>query len=290
MSVTLLLQSLIDGILMGGIYGLVAIGLTLIFGVMKIINFAQGALLMLGMYVTYWSFAILGINPYVSIFLSAGVLFLVGAIIQKTVLAKMMDAPEHNQLLVTLGIMLFIENLALVLWSPDFRSVKVEGMVQTVNIGEIGINTPKLIAFSFAIVLALLLFWFLKNTFIGKAIRATAIDRQGASIVGINTGKVNYIAFGIGAALAGIAGSLITPFFFTSPTVGATFILKGFVVVVLGGLGNFLGALVGGLIIGVSESIGGALLPGSFKELVTYCIFIIVLLVRPNGLFGGKTK
>lgn len=290
MSSTLLLQSMVDGILMGGIYGLVAIGLTLIFGVMKIINFAQGALLMLGMYVTYWSFAVLGINPYLSIFLSAGVLFLVGAFIQKTVLSKMLDAPEHNQLLVTLGIMLFIENFALVLWSPDFKSVKIEGMVQTLNVGSVGINTPKLIAFSFAISLSLLLFWFLKYTFIGKAIRATSINRQGASLVGINIGKINYIAFGIGSALAGIAGSLITPFFYTSPTAGATFILKGFVVVVLGGLGNFIGALLGGLVIGVSESMGGAFLPGSLKELMTYVIFIIVLLIRPNGLFGGKSR
>ena len=288
MSVTLLLQSLVDGLLMGGIYGLVAIGLTLIFGVMKIINFAQGALLMLGMYVTYWAFTILGINPYLSIILSAGALFLVGAFIQKTILSKMLDAPEHNQLLVTLGIMLFIENLALILWSPDFRSIEIENMTQTITIGSIGINTPKLIAFSFAIALSLLLFWFLKNTFIGKAIRATSINRQGASLVGINTGKINYIAFGIGAALAGIAGSLITPFFYTSPTAGATFILKGFVVVVLGGLGNFIGALVGGLIIGVSEALGGAVLPGSLKELMTYIIFVLVLILRPNGLFGGK--
>ncbi|KZE38822.1 branched-chain amino acid ABC transporter permease [Bhargavaea cecembensis] len=286
----LIIQSMIDGILMGGIYGLVAIGLTLIFGVMKVINFAQGAFLMLGMYVSYWAFTLMGINPYLSIFLSAAVLFVVGAFVQKTVLSRMMDAPEHNQLLVTLGIMLIIENLALIMWSPDFRSVELGGITQTLRIGEIGINTPKLIAFAFAIGLTVLLFWFLRNTLTGKAIRATSIDRQGASLVGINTSRINYIAFGIGAALAGVAGSLITPFFYTSPDVGATFILKGFVVVVLGGLGNFIGALVGGLIIGVSESLGGVFLPGSLKELMTYLIFILVLLVKPNGLFGGKSS
>ncbi|WP_424236877.1 branched-chain amino acid ABC transporter permease [Bhargavaea ginsengi] len=286
----LIIQSMIDGILMGGIYGLVAIGLTLIFGVMKVINFAQGAFLMLGMYVSYWAFTLMGINPYLSIFLSAAVLFVVGAFVQKTVLSRMMDAPEHNQLLVTLGIMLIIENLALIMWSPNFRSVELGGITQTLRIGEIGINTPKLIAFGFAIGLTVLLFWFLRNTLTGKAIRATSIDRQGASLVGINTSRINYIAFGIGAALAGVAGSLITPFFYTSPDVGATFILKGFVVVVLGGLGNFIGALVGGLIIGVSEALGGVFLPGSLKELMTYLIFILVLLVKPNGLFGGKSS
>lgn len=286
----LITQSIVDGILMGGIYGLVAIGLTLIFGVMKIINFAQGALLMLGMYVTYWSFILLGINPYLSIPLSAFALFFIGAILQKTILNKMLDAPEHNQLLVTLGIMLIIENLALILWSPDFRSVKIEGFQQTISLGSIGVNTPKLIAFLFAIILSLALFWFLKHTMLGKAIRATSINRQGASLSGINTNKINYIAFGLGAALAAVAGSLITPFFYTSPTVGATFILKGFVVVVLGGLGNFIGALVGGLLIGISEAMGGAFLPGSLKELMTYLIFIIVLMFRPNGLFGGKSR
>lgn len=286
---TLIIQSIVDGVLMGGIYGLVALGLTLIFGVMKIINFAQGALLMLGMYVSYWAFTLYGINPYLSIPLSAITLFIVGVFIQKTILNKMLNAPEHNQLLVTLGIMLIIENLALLFWSPDFRSVDLEGLQSTINIGEIGVNTPKLIAFVFAITLALALFWFLKHTMIGKAIRATSMNRQGAALSGINTNRINYIAFGLGSALAGIAGSLITPFFYTSPTVGATFILKGFVVVVLGGLGNFIGAIVGGLIIGISEALGGAFLPGSLKELVTYLIFIIILMVKPNGLFGRKS-
>lgn len=290
MSTELLIQSLADGLLMGGIYGLVAIGLTLIFGVMKIINFAQGALLMLGMYVTYWAFTLFGLNPYLSIPLSAIILFFIGAGIQKTVLSKMINAPEHNQLLVTLGIMLFIENLALVLWSPDFRSVKVDGMKQMIYIGEIGISTPKLIAFMFAILLSFALFWLLKNTMIGKAIRATSIESQGASLSGINTRKINYITFGLGASLAAVAGTLITPFLYISPTVGHSFILKAFVVVVLGGLGNFIGALVGGLIIGVAEALGGALLPGSLRELMTYLIFVIVLLFRPNGLFGGKIR
>lgn len=290
MSLDLFLQSLIDGLLMGGIYGLVAIGLTLIFGVMKIINFAQGALMMLGMYVTYWLFALVGLNPYLSIPLSAIVLFIIGALIQKGILSKMLDAPEHNQLLVTLGIMLFIENFALVLFSPDFRSVTVEGMPATLSLFSLNVHTAKLIAFVFACLLAVLLFWFLKSTFLGKAIRATSIDRQGAALVGINTSKINYIAFGIGAGLAAVAGSLITPFFYTSPDVGSAFILKAFVVVVLGGLGNFIGALVGGILIGVAEALGGAVLPGSLKELMTYLIFILVLLFKPSGLFGGKVR
>lgn len=290
MSVELFFQSLIDGTLMGGIYGLVAIGLTLIFGVMKIINFAQGALMMLGMYVSYWCFAILGINPYLSLPLSAIILFFVGMSLQRGILQRMAGAPDHNQLLVTLGITLFIENLALVIFKPDFRSVTVDSLPTSLSFFNLNIHTTKLIAFLFAIVLAIGLFYFLKKTFIGKAIRATSINSQGASLVGVNITKINYIAFGLGAALAGVAGSLITPFFYTSPTVGASFILKGFVVVVLGGLGNFIGALVGGLLIGISEAFGGVLLPGSLKDLMTYLIFIIILLLKPSGLFGGKTR
>ncbi|MDN4491986.1 branched-chain amino acid ABC transporter permease [Ureibacillus aquaedulcis] len=290
MSVELFFQSLIDGTLMGGIYGLVAIGLTLIFGVMKIINFAQGALMMLGMYVSYWCFAILGISPYLSLPLSAIILFAIGMTMQRGILQRMAGAPDHNQLLVTLGITLFIENLALVIFKPDFRSVTVDSLPASLSFFNLNIHTTKLIAFLFAIVLAIGLFYFLKKTFIGKAIRATSINSQGASLVGVNITKINYIAFGLGAALAGVAGSLITPFFYTSPTVGASFILKGFVVVVLGGLGNFIGALVGGLLIGISEAFGGVLLPGSLKDLMTYLIFIIILLLKPSGLFGGKTR
>lgn len=289
MSMELLLQSLIDGILMGGIYGLVAIGLTLIFGVMKIINFAQGALMMLGMYVAYWCFALLGLSPYLALPLSAVILFLIGAAIQRGVLQRMAGAPDHNQLLVTLGVTLFIENLALVLFKPDFRSVTVDELPATISLFNLSIHTTKLIAFICAVLLAIALFYFLKKTYLGKAIRATSINSGGASLVGVNIKKINYIAFGIGAALAGVAGALITPFFYTSPTVGETFILKAFVVVVLGGLGNFLGALVGGILIGVTEALGGVLLPGSLKELMTYVIFILILLLKPNGLFGGKT-
>lgn len=290
MTAELFFQSLIDGILMGGIYGLVAIGLTLIFGVMKIINFAQGALLMLGMYVSYWCFALFGISPYISLPLSAVILFFMGMLIQRGVLQRMTGAPDHNQLLVTLGITLFIENLALVIFKPDFRSINLEGIPNTISILNLNIHTTKLIAFVFTIVLAIALFYFLKKTYIGKAIRATSINSGGAALVGVNIKKINYIAFGIGAALAGIAGALISPFFYTSPTVGSSFILTAFVVVVLGGLGNFLGALVGGVLIGVTESLGGAILPGSLKELVPYVIFILILMLKPNGLFGGKAR
>ncbi|MFO7264086.1 MAG: branched-chain amino acid ABC transporter permease [Bacillaceae bacterium G1] len=286
----LLLQALVDGILIGGIYGLIGIGLTLIFGVMKIINFAQGALMMLGMYVTYYLFIWFGLNPYLSLPFSAIALFLLGALIQRGVLDRVLDAPEHNQLLVTMGLMLIIENAALVLFSPDFRTVKVEQLSGVLTLGNVNFEKTKLIAFLFALLLTVVLYWFLQKTYLGKAIRAVSIDRDGAALSGIQVRRVNMITFGIGAGLAAVAGTLITPFLYITPSVGEVFILKAFVVVVLGGLGNFFGALAGGLIIGVSESLTSVYIPGNYKELATFLIFILVLLFRPTGLFGRKVR
>mgnify|MGYP001278383122 FL=1 len=287
MSLWLFIQSLIDGLLMGGIYSIMAIGLTLIFGVMGIINFAQGALMMLGMYVTYWAFTLAGINPYLSLPLSALSLFIFGAIIQKGLLERVMNAPDHNILLITFGIMMVIENTALVLFSPDFRSISIPWLDETIKLGSYVISKPKLFAFFISMSVALLLYWFLQKTFLGKAIRGTAMNKTGAALVGIKAQRINYITFGLGAAIAAVAGSLMTPIISISPSIGHTFILKTFVVVVLGGLGNVLGAFVGGLIIGVSEALAGAAFSGTLNELVIYVIFILILIFRPKGIFGG---
>lgn len=287
MSLWLFIQSLIDGLLMGGIYSIMVIGLTLIFGVMGIINFAQGALMMLGMYVTYWAFTLAGIDPYLSLPLSAIALFILGALIQKGVLERVMDAPDHNILLITFGIMMIIENTALVLFSPDFRSITVPWLSETIKMGDYVVSKPKLIAFFISMSVALLLYWFLQKSYLGKAIRGTANNKIGAALVGIKSKRINYITFGLGAAIAAIAGSLMTPIISISPSIGHTFILKTFVVVVLGGLGNVLGAFVGGLIIGVSEALAGAAFSGTLNELVIYVIFVLILIFRPKGIFGG---
>jgi len=282
-----LLQSISDGLLMGGIYGLVAVGLTLIFGVMEIVNFAHGALMMLGMYATYWLFTLMGLNPYLSLPVSMLLLFVIGMFIQRFLLNPIINAPQHNQLLLTLGIMLFLENFALFLWSPDFRAIKVPWLEKVIELGPINLNQPKVWAFGFAVVVTVLLYFLLTKTELGKAIQATSQQREGAQLVGINVKKINAIAFGIGAACAGIAGSLTVPFFFTSPGVGQVFLLKAFIIAILGGLGNIGGALLGGLIIGSSESLGALLLPGSYKELVIYVLFVAILLFKPTGIFGG---
>lgn len=282
----LLLQSIVSGLLMGGVYSLTAIGLTLIFGVMRIINFAHGSFMMLGMYATYWAFILLGVDPYLSLLFSIPILFVLGVGVERFLIAQVLDAPEHNQLLLTLGISLFIENLALFLWTPNYRTLDIAYLKKTATVGTVMISFPKVIAFLFAILLAGVLYYFLKRTDLGKAIRASSEEREGALTVGINLRRIYYVAFGLGTACVGAAGTLTSTFFYVNPHVGGVFVITAFVVVVLGGMGNFIGALAGGLIIGLAESVGAAFVPGQLKQLIIYFIFILVLLFKPEGLFG----
>ncbi|MBI4636464.1 MAG: branched-chain amino acid ABC transporter permease [Candidatus Rokubacteria bacterium] len=283
----LLLQAVLSGVLLGGIYGLVASGLTLIFGVLRIINFAHGALMMLGMYASYWLFTLGGVDPYLSVVVTGPLFFLLGVLIQTLVIEPNREAAEHNQLLLTLGLALFFENMALVLWQADYRTLRVGYAGASFVVGEALVQVPRLVACAGAVVMALGLFAFLRLTDVGKAIRALAEEPEGAMLMGINVSRIRAVAFGIGSGCVAVAGSLVTPFFYVAPDVGETFNLMAFVVVVLGGMGNFLGALVGGFIVGLAESLGAALLPGSLKQLVVFLIFALVLLTRPTGLFGG---
>ena len=283
----LLLQAVVSGLLLGGVYGLVASGLTLIFGVLRIINFAHGAVMMLGMYASYWLWVWLGVDPYLSVLLTAPAFFVFGMGIQRVVIEPNRAAAEHNQLLLTLGLALFLENLALVLWQGDFRTLRVPYANASFVIGDALVEVSRLVAAGGAVLIALALFVFLRRTDVGKAIRALAEEREGAMLVGIDVARIRAVAFGIGSACVAVAGALITPFFYIAPDVGESFNIMAFVVVVLGGMGNFIGALVGGLIVGLAESLGAALLPGSLKQLVVFVIFVLVLLFRPEGLFGG---
>ena len=283
----LLLQVVVSGLLLGGVYGLVASGLTLIFGVLRIVNFAHGAVMMLAMYTSYWLFARGGVDPYVSVLLTAPLFFVLGVVIQKLIIEPNREAAEHNQLLLTLGLALFLENLALVLWQGDFRTVKSAVAGASFVLGDALVDVSRLIACGGAVLVALGLFVFLRTTDTGKAIRALAEEPAGALLMGINVRRIRAVAFGIGTGCVAVAGSLITPFFYVAPDVGEAFNLMAFVVVVLGGMGNFVGALLGGFIVGLAESLGAAFLPGSLKQLVVFAIFAAVLLLRPAGLFGG---
>jgi branched-chain amino acid transport system permease protein len=286
----LLLQAVVSGLLLGGVYGLVASGLTLIFGVLRIINFAHGAVMMLAMYTSYWLFALARVDPYASVLVTGPLFFLVGMAIQRFVIEPNRHAAEHNQLLLTLGLALFFENLALVLWQGDFRTVRVGYANASFVIGDALVEVPRLVACAGAVVMALALFAFLRRTDVGKAIRALAEEPEGAMLMGIDVARIRGVAFGIGAGCVAVAGSLVTPFFYVAPDVGESFNIMAFVVVVLGGMGNFIGALLGGFIVGLAESLGATLLPGSLKQLVVFLIFVLVLLFRPAGLFGGGRR
>ena len=282
----LLLQAVVSGLLLGGVYGLVASGLTLIFGVLRIVNFAHGAVMMLAMYASYWLFALAGLDPYLSIVVTAPLFFVIGVVIQKLVIEPNRRAAEHNQLLLTLGLALFLENLALVLWQGDFRTVKSAISGASFVVGDALVEVPRLIACGGAAFVALALFTFLRTTDVGKAIRAVSEETEGAALMGIDVRRIRAVAFGIGTAAAAVAGALVTPFFYVAPDVGESFNIMAFVVVVLGGMGNFLGALAGGFVVGLAESLGATVLPGSLKYLVVFLIFAVVLLFRPEGIFG----
>jgi branched-chain amino acid transport system permease protein len=287
----MLIAVLINGLLMGGVYALVAVGLTLIFGVMKIINFAHGTLMMLGMYVTYWLFALFALDPYLSILVCAPLLFLFGVFLQRFLIGPILDAAEQNQILLTVGISIIIENLALFIWSPDFRTIKSSLSGVTFPVGEfIMVSAHQLVAFVVALAVTGILYLFLKKTDSGKAMRACSEEKEGALLMGINVNRIYLLAFGIGSACVGVAGTLVLPFFYVSPDVGYSFILIAFIVVVLGGMGNFVGALLGGLAIGLAESMGILIIKPSMRQLIPFGIFILVLFFKPEGLFSRKER
>jgi branched-chain amino acid transport system permease protein len=281
-------QALVSGLLIGGVYGLMALGLTMIFGVLRIINFAHGSFVMLGMYLAFWGFALARLDPYLSLLVAVPVFLLLGALVQAGPIRAVLAAPQHTQLLVTLAISLVLENVALLLWGPDYRTIRVGYSIATVGLGGTVVSLPRLAAFGTAAAAAGGLYLLLQRTDLGRAIRATAQDREAAALMGIEVDRVHAVAFGIGTACAAVAGIVTTPFFHVSPDIGNTFVILAFVIVVLGGLGSFPGALLGGLIVGVVENLGAVALPGSLKELLIYAVFLLVLLFRPEGLMAHR--
>ena len=279
-------QALISGILTGGLFALVAVGLTMILGVLKIINFAHGEFLMLGMYSTYYLCTLFNMDPYLSLLITIPLFFVLGAIIQRGLINPILDAPMEIQILLTLGLFFFLQNLALFLFGPYLKSIKTEYARHIITIWTASFASTRLIMFIFAIAFTVGLYIFLKKTDLGKAIRACSEESYGAMLVGINVKRVYMIAFGIGTACAGAGGALLMPVYYVDPYIGLTFVMVAFVVVVLGGMGNFVGALAGGFIIGLAEAFGSIILPASLKQVVTFTIFVLILLFRPTGLFG----
>lgn len=286
MELWVLAQALVSGLLMGGLYALISIGLTLIFGVMRIVNFAHGDFMMLGMYVTYWVFTLYGIDPYLSLVVTVPLLFVTGAVIQKFLINRVLEAPQASQLFLTLGVMLIVQNAALLLWKADYRAVDTYYTGSVIRLGDVFLSIPRLASFAAAIILTGALYVFLMRTKIGKAMRATAQNRQVSSLMGVNVPRVYLVAFGMGTACVGAAGTLLSTFYYISPTVGTVFTLTAFLATVLGGMGSFTGAFFGGLLVGLAESLGAVYVATQYRELITFVLFILILLVKPSGLFG----
>jgi branched-chain amino acid transport system permease protein len=281
-----LMQSLISGILIGGVYALIGIGLNMIFGVMRIINFAHGDLLMLGMYATFYLFTLAHVDPFVSIVITAPLMFLFGALLQKGIINRALNALPQNQILLTIGLGLIMSNSIMLAFTSDYKILTTTYSSSSVTVSGISISLPLVISFAITCAITVALYWFLLKTNTGQAIRATAQDREAATLMGINVRRMSMIAFGLGSALAATAGGLISPTYYIFPQVGSVFTLKAFVITVLGGMGSVIGATLGGVLIGIAESIGGVYFGSGWKEVVVFVLFLLVLLFKPSGLLG----
>jgi len=286
MTVDILLQTLASGVLIGLIYALVAIGLTMIFGVMDIVNFAHGEFLMLGMYSSFWLFSLYALDPLLTLPLTALMLFVFGRVLYGTVIKRIIDAPMLSQIFTTFGLMILFRGIAQYLWKPDFRSIENSWVSGTVKLAGIQLGLPQLVAGVGAVVVTGAIYFFLNKTKMGAALEATAADKEAARLMGIDSNKMFSLAWGIGAACAGVAGVLLATFFPIFPDVGANFILLAFVVVNLGGFGSVSGAFWAGILVGVIEVMGGLLLGPQYKMAVVLVLFLAVLMFRPQGLMG----
>ena len=279
-------QVVISGILAGSLYAMVALGLALIFGVMRVINIAHGPLLMLGAYTTYFLYSAFGLNPYLSLPISMAVLFVIGAALQRALVFRVVDAPELSSLLLTFGISIALVNVAQLAFSSDLRSV--EYLTGSWVAGPFAFSKPRVVACAIASAITAGAFLFLQKTRLGKAIRATSQSREVAMVCGINVQRIHLLSFGMAAALAGAGGTLISMMIAIQPEMGQIWTFKSFLVIVLGGAGNYPGALLGGLLLGLIEQLASLFLTTQLSEAVAYVLLVVVLLVRPTGLLGGR--
>ncbi len=285
---SIIAEAVANGLLTGGIYSLVALGLTLIYGVLHIINFAHGALLTCAMFAVWGLGAAFGLNPYVAILPLVPVFFVLGYALQRFVIGPASRGRDSNVLLVTLGLAIAIQNGLLAVFHADIRSLDSGDAFDVVAVGPMLLSQPKLIGFAVSVAVAVLLWWLLARTDTGRAIRAVARDDLGARLVGIDVRHVFGVTFGIGCACLAVAAGLLMPSYTVNPRAGEAFVLIAFTIVVLGGMGSVLGAVVGGLLIGVVESLSGLFLGDSLGQIGIFGIFILVLLMRPAGLFGAR--
>ncbi|MBI5017144.1 MAG: branched-chain amino acid ABC transporter permease [Deltaproteobacteria bacterium] len=291
------LQTLIQGVLLGGLYALIGIGMTLIMGVMKIINLAHGELMMIAMYAAFWLFTLWGVDPYVSLLVTVPLLFVIGVLLQKALIAPVLKVDSilpENQVILTVGIGMVLQNLATLFFTSDYRSAPVSYASNAWYLSdwwrsspiELSFSVPSMVSFLLAVGITLALWWFLQRTDTGKAIRATAQDRDAALILGINVDRMTLLTFGLGAALVGAAGSLFLPMYYLFPALGGRFTLIAFVITILGGLGSTYGAILGGVILGIFESMTAAYVGMGWAPVGRFAVFVACLIFLPGGLAG----
>ncbi|NSW86629.1 MAG: branched-chain amino acid ABC transporter permease [Syntrophobacteraceae bacterium] len=281
------IQTLVSGILIGGIYALIGIGMTLIMGVMKIINLAHGQLMMVAMYITFVLFEVFNLDPYFSLLISMPALFLLGVIIQRYFLNPLLKVDSilpENQVLMTVGIGMVLTEIIRFIFQSDYKSVKTAYSSSAFYLGPIACNLPMVVAFGIAVLLTISLFLFLLKTDVGKSVRATAQNKDAALLMGVNAEWITVLTYGLGAALAAASGTLLLPIYYLFPDVGGPFTLKAFVITILGGMGSTVGAIVGGVFLGVAESMGATYISMGWRDAIAMVIFLLVLIFLPGGL------
>ena len=284
----MLLQAVVNGLLFGAVYATIGIGFSLVWGVMNIINVAHGSFIMVGAYLSYTLYAVAGVDPFLSIPVVMAVLFVIAYVIQKFVLNRVVRGSVFITLTFTFGLQILIANICLLIWSADYRSVKLPYSSAGFQIGGVVIPLVRLAIFVVALILTGLFYLFMRRTKTGIAINATALNFEGAKTVGIDVYNIYAITFGVSAALAGAAGCLISPIMSVNPFVGGPMVAKAFVIAILGGLGSTIGALVGGMVLGLVETVGTVFIPSSYQELLGFSVLVLVLVFRPQGLLGKR--
>jgi branched-chain amino acid transport system permease protein len=284
----MLLQAVINGLLFGAVYATIGIGFSLVWGVMNIINVAHGSFIMVGAYLSYTLYAVAGIDPFLSIPVVMAVLFGIGYVIQKYALNRVVRGSVFITLTFTFGLQILIANVCLLIWSADYRSVKLPYSSAGFQVGGVVIPLVRLGIFAVALILTGLFYLFMRRTKTGIAINATALNFEGAKTVGIDVYNIYAVTFGVSAALAGAAGCLISPIMSVNPFFGGPMVAKAFVIAILGGLGSTIGALVGGMVLGLVETVGTVFIPSSYQELLGFSVLVLVLVFRPQGLLGKR--
>lgn len=287
-------QGAVSGLLIGGTYGLIALGLNIVFGTMRVVNFAQGALLMAAMFLSYWLWVLGGLHPYLSVLVTVPALFLLGFGVQRAAIAPLFARERAREpmsvLLLTLGLTLVMENVALLLFGADFKTIDLELGRHTLKVAGVIVSVARLNGVIAMLLVGTGLYVFFTRTDLGRAIRATGQDREVARLMGINDFRIYNYAYGMSAGLMGVAAAVLAPFFYVHPGVGTSFILKAFVIVVLGGMGSMPGAVLGGLIVGFIEGVVGLYVQAAVAQIVLFALFVLIILFRPTGLLGVERR